>query len=136
MAFTEIKTEEELNKIVAAHVAKAVAAESAKFKDYDELKKQVTDLTADKATLSGKVADFERADLQRKVAAECGLPAGLSVRLTGKDEKELKADAEKLSALLQEQATPKDPAPLKSTEASAGSGADDAYSKLLKSLNL
>ena len=112
---------------------------NAELKDRDkqlgELKTQLDESVKGKADydktiaeLTGKVTTYELSSLKARIAHETGIPYELAGRLTGNDEKSLRADAESLSKLI-----PTKPAapPLKSTEPA---GKDDPYKSLLSSL--
>ena len=77
--------------------------------DIAALKNQVTTLTTERDTLQGKVKGFETDALKRKIAQEKGIPMDMASRLTGDDEKALKADADNMAAMLR---AFKGPAPL------------------------
>ena len=79
----------------------------------DKISKEKADFEKQVAELTGKVGGYEKAALKSKIAHETGLPYELANRLTGDDEKALRADAESLAALVKK-STPT--APLKSTE--------------------
>lgn len=97
--FEAIATQEQFD----ARVAPLLQAERDKYADYadlqsqaglvDGLKKQVTDLTAQVSALQSEA-------LQRRIAHEEGLPYELAGRLTGKDEKEMRADAQALAKFI------------------------------------
>lgn len=98
--FAPITSQDELNRIVSARVAR----ERAKFADYDEVKaaaaKAEADLEALKATNEAKIAELEAAKaeseaqaLKLSVAADKGVPAKL---LSGSSKEELEAAAEAL----------------------------------------
>ena len=116
-------------------------AKNAEVKDRDkqlgELKTQLDEATKGKADydktiaeLTGKVGTYELASLKARIAHEVGLPYDLANRLTGEDEKALRADAESLAKLIPSK--PSAP-PLRSTEP-AGDGKDAAYKSLLNGL--
>lgn len=65
----------------------------------DREKEKITALTNENETLKEKIAEYEKVNLdtlKAKVATDLKLPPNLASRLQGKDEKELKADAEAL----------------------------------------
>mgnify|MGYP001221489699 CR=1 FL=1 len=123
--FLEITTQEELDRIIQDRLArqeetlrkKYEEEFSSKYSDYDDLKKQsaksselqeeLNKLTeANKAYedqvsgLNQKVTSYETEKLKAEIALKQGLPFELSSRLVGGDEKEIRQDAERLSALL------------------------------------
>lgn len=77
--------------------------------DIAALKNQVETLTTERDTLQGKVKGFETDAMKRKIAQEKGIPMDMASRLTGDDEKTLKADADNMAAMLR---AFKGPAPL------------------------
>ena len=116
-------------------------SKNAELKDRDkqlgELKTQLDVATNGKseydkqiAELTSKVATYETASLKTRIAHEMGLPYDLANRLTGEDEKALRADAESLAKLIPNKPAPP---PLKNTEPS-GDGKDAAYKSLLNGL--
>jgi hypothetical protein len=81
-------TQADVDRIVQERVAR----EKAKYADYDEIK-------AENEQLKAKIAENEAANLdtlKQKVATDLKLPPGMAGRLQGTNEKELRADGEKL----------------------------------------
>ena len=137
--FTAITTQEELDAIVKARLAR----EKEKYADYDQLKTRVSDLEKENgvlksaaeasknsaadydkqiADLKKQVASYETASLRTRIALQNGLPIDLADRLQGNDEESLKADAERLASFVKP-AEPK--APPKSNEPNVGSENDE-----------
>lgn len=107
MEFEPITTQEQLDSLLAA--------ERNKFKDYvspEELASQLAEKDGTIADLTAKNKAFEMSALKAKIARENGLRPELAERLTGDDEKALKADAKALAALV----APPEPSPLKGNE--------------------
>lgn len=150
--FKTIETQEELDNIIKDRLARntrTVTDEvTKKFGGYispDEfgsktadLTKQIDELNAkaaekDKsiADLTAKNAAYEINSVKTRIAAELGIPVSLAGRLSGKDEKEIRADAESLAKFI----VPKSPAPMANTEGNAGKTKDAAYKNLLNGLN-
>ena len=77
--------------------------------DIAGLKNQVSTLTTERGALQDKVTGFETDALKRKIAHEKGTPLDMASRLTGEDEKALRADAEAMAGMLK---AFKGPAPL------------------------
>lgn len=143
------KTQEELDQIIEARLARQKETIEAKFADYDELKAQVAKLEADntafqatieesksweqeKADYEKQISDYKTAQLKQSIALKAGLPLDLADRLTGDDEESLKADAERFSGFIK----PKTPTPpLKNVEPDLGDGKDGAYKSLIQNLN-
>ncbi len=149
--FTPITTQEEFDRAITDRIKRERETLSKKYADYDELKernttyeKQLGELKTsleestkktseyDKtvAELTGKISTYELASLKARVAHEMGIPYELAGRLTGDDEKSLRADAESLSKLV---SVGKPTPPLKSTEPPVD-GKDAAYKQLLNGL--
>ena len=96
MEFTPINTEEEFN-----------AAVKAKYGDVEDLQGKITThegtiAARDKtiAELQGKVKGYETTSLKQKIAKEKGIPLDMASRLSGDDEKALRADADTMAANL------------------------------------
>lgn len=93
-------------------------------KDKANFEKQVGELTE-------KVGGFEKSSMKTRIAHEMGLPYELANRLSGDDEKAIRADAESLSGIVKKQTpTP----PLKSTETKPADNKDAAFKSLLTNL--
>ena len=136
--FTSITTQEELDAIVKARLAR----EKEKYADYDQLKTRVSDLEKENgvlksaaeasknsaadydkqiADLKKQVASYETASLRTRIALQNGLPYDLADRLVGDNEEALKADAERLAGFMK----PVEPAaPPKSNEPNVGNAND------------
>lgn len=143
------KTQEELDQIIEARLARQKETIEAKFADYNELKAQIAKLEADntafkatieesksweqeKAGYEKQISDYKTAQLKQSIALKAGLPLDLADRLTGDDEESLKADAERFSGFIK----PKTPTPpLKNVEPDLGDGKDGAYKTLIQNLN-
>lgn len=137
--FTAITTQEELDTIVKARLAR----EKEKYADYDQLKTRVSDLEKENGALKSaaeasktsaadydkqitnlkkQVAGYETANLRTRIALQNGLPYDLADRLVGDDEEAIKADAERLAGFLK----PAEPAaPTKSNEPNVGNSNDE-----------
>lgn len=149
--FTPITTQEEFDRAITDRIKRERETLSKKYADYDELKSKAADYEKQLgelktsleestkkssehektvADLTGKISSYELASLKTRIAHELGIPYELSGRLTGNDEKELRADAESLSKLV---SAGKPTPPLKSTEPPVD-GKDAAYKELLSGL--
>jgi hypothetical protein len=80
-------------KEAEAAAARIKAQEDAEMSEMDKLKRQVTEYEA-------KIAQADRQNLQRKIAAEVGLPDVLALRIQGDDEEAMMEDAKALAATL------------------------------------
>lgn len=65
-----------------------------------DLERNLTEVTARAETAEGRATELEAENLRYRIALEKGLPADLIDRLKGDSEDELKADADKLLALV------------------------------------
>ncbi len=137
--FTAITTQEELDTIVKARLAR----EKEKYADYDQLKTRVSDLEKENgalksaaeasktsaadydkqiANLKKQIAGYETASLRTRIALQNGLPIDLADRLVGDNEEAIKADAERLAGFIK----PTEPAaPPKSNEPTLSTDEDD-----------
>lgn len=77
--------------------------------DVKGLQNQVSTLTTERDALQGKVKGYETDALKRQIAQEKGIPMDMASRLSGDDEKALRADADAMAGLLKSY---KGPAPL------------------------
>ena len=92
--FEPVTTQEQLDKIVNAKLEENTNAVTKQFADMAEKVKGYETTIAD-LTAKGKAA--EQSLFRVRAAQEYGLPAELSDRLSGEDEKSIRADAEKMS---------------------------------------
>ena len=151
--FTVIETQEQLDRIIGERIRRAEEKAAEKYSDYAELKtknndyaNQISQLTeqiakqtetinghdAIVADLKAKVHQYETASVKTKVALELGLPYQMASRLTGEDEKEIRADAEAMAKLIGSQ---KPVAPLGSGEpVNSGDPSKAAWNSLVSSL--
>ncbi|MBR7179456.1 MAG: DUF4355 domain-containing protein [Oscillospiraceae bacterium] len=96
MEFTPINTQEEFDSRVKEL-----------YGDVNDLQGRITTLTGERdahadtiAQLQTKVKGYEMTALKAKIAKEKGIPAEMADRLTGEDEKGLRADADTMAANL------------------------------------
>ncbi len=146
--FTPITTQEEFDKAIGARLGEEREKIAKKYADYDQIKKEKAELekqlaelnkslekTSEKdktiAELTEKITSYELTSLKTRIAYEVGIPYELANRLSGNDEKSIRADAESLAKLVQnKQQLP----PLKSTEPAAGDSGKQALKSLLTDL--
>lgn len=83
--FTPIETQEDFETAVQSRIDEAVS----QYKDWSSPEQT--------AALQSQIDGLKTANLRMKIAQETGLPSELAERLTGSTEKEIRADAEKLS---------------------------------------
>lgn len=133
--FKKIETQEELDALIGDRIARAeksareqaIKETSAKYADYDEIKKQNTQFTEtiaklnedakssaakadeDKKTiddLNSKIKGYETDSVKTRITLELGLPYGLASRLSGTTEDEIRKDAESLIKMFGKKAAP------------------------------
>ncbi|WP_461223828.1 capsid assembly scaffolding protein Gp46 family protein [Lacticaseibacillus suihuaensis] len=152
--FTPITTQEDLNKVIEARLARQKETIEAKYADYDKIKTRATELESENgalkttvaesqksaaeqekslAELNTKISGYERSSLRTKIALKNGLPYDLADRLVGDDEAGIQADAERLASYIgNNNQTP----PLKNVEQGSNVEGAGAYQSLLSGLNL
>lgn len=149
--FKTIETQDELDRIIGARLAKQKESFEKQLADYDQLKTAKADLESQVGTLqstieqskaaqedytkqisdlTSKVAGYETANLRTRIALQNGLPYDLADRLVGEDEESIKADAERLSSFVTKQHS----APLKDVEPNIQKDENSAYRKLVEGL--
>lgn len=125
MSFEVIETQEQLDKVIGARIAKAKEAAKAEFQSkldeldtlttkLEEKESKITSLTdeletakaaktaneAKIADLTAKVQKYEADSVKTRIAQEFGLDAGLANRLTGETEEDIRKDAEALKGIV------------------------------------
>ncbi|WP_338214748.1 capsid assembly scaffolding protein Gp46 family protein [Lacticaseibacillus salsurivasis] len=151
--FTPIESQEELDKILGARLARQKETLEAKFVDYDELKSKAATLETENSTLkeaaekakaasdtteatiaglNKQVAGLQTASMRTKIALKNGLPYDLADRLVGDDEKSIQADAERLSEFVGK----KPSTPLKDPDMGTKTGGNTAYQSLIEGLKI
>lgn len=153
--FQIIETQEQLDKVIGERIRRAEQKAAEKYADYEDLKTQnagyvtqiaqlqsqlqaqtdkITGFEADVADLTGKVHAYETASVKTKVALELGLPYQMANRLTGDDEKAIRADAEAMKQLIGAQVPP---APIGSPEPNTkgGSGTGNLWAAVASQMN-
>lgn len=151
--FQIIETQEQLDKVIGERIRRAEQKAAEKYADYEDLKTQnagyvaqiaqlqsqlqaqtdkITGFEADVADLTGKVHAYETASVKTKVALELGLPYQMASRLTGDDEKAIRADAEAMKQLIGAQVPP---APIGNPEPSLGSGTGSLWAAVASQMN-
>ena len=144
--FTPIETQEQLDKVIGERVRRAERQAAEKYADYDDLKKENAKLTAQiqqqaeaiskhdatVADLNAKIHGYETDSVKTRVALEIGLPYQMASRLTGDDEKAIRADAESMVKLI---GNTKPVAPLGSSEPNVKNSEASAWTSLSAALN-
>ena len=146
--FTPINTQEELDKVLASRLQRERETVGKQYQaQIDErdqkitgFETQITDLSQQIETLKGqsaeleelrsKVRGYEASSVKMRIAREVGLPMELADRLSGEDEKAIRADAEALEKVFKAQ---RGAAPLYQPGGEGGGdGKDAALKNLLK----
>lgn len=151
--FKEIKTQEELNAIIADRLKRQKETIESKYTDYDEiieenkkLKQQLSDtnsvLEKNKVNseqfnnqieeLKGEISSYKLKNLKTDIALKHGIPYELASRLIGNTEEEITHDAKNLSGML---STSESVTPLKSIEDNLDNK-DSGYMNLIENLGL
>lgn len=98
--FEPVMTQEQLDKIVNAKLEENTNAVTKQFEGYvspADMAEKVKGYETTIADLTAKGKAAEQSLFRVRAAQEYGLPAELSDRLSGEDEKSIRADAEKMS---------------------------------------
>ena len=145
--FTPINTQEELDKVIASRLQRERDTVSKQFQAQlterdqkitgyeDQVKELNTKLEgfarqAQKITeMEAKIKGYETNSVKMRIAREVGLPYELAERLSGEDEKAIKADAELLKKLVGTKT-----APLKSTEPGGTNVTAAAWNQMLQQM--
>ncbi len=136
--FKPIETQEEFEKAVEERLQSA----QKQFEGYispDDfasktaaLNEEISALKASNSELSGKIKACEISSAKIRIANESGIPFELAEMLSGESEKEIRAEAEKLSKYIARSAQPlpkfSGEKPIKSTQ-------EAAYLSMLESIN-
>jgi len=144
--FTPIETQEQLDKVIGERVRRAERQAAEKYADYDDIKKENAKLTAQiqqqaeaiskhnatVADLNAKIHGYETDSVKTRVALEMGLPYQMASRLTGDDEKSIRADAESMVKLIGKTGPV---APLGSSEPNVKNNEASAWTSLSAALN-
>ena len=150
--FTAITTQEELDSIIKDRLKRDREAQAKKYegwispedhkKEVDEANKALDDYMAAHAGYEQTIADlkaknqeYETASLKSRIAHEVGLSYEWIGRISGTDEKSIRADAETLKNLVGSQQTPA-PLPPRSTEQTPADAKAAALKGVLSGLKL
>ena len=96
MDFTAISTQEEFD----ARVREVYGDVSGLQGQIDTLTNERDTHAATIAQLQGQIKGYENDALKRRIAAEKGIPLEFASRLTGENESDIKADADKMTGML------------------------------------
>ena len=150
--FQAITTQEELDSIIKDRLKRDREAQTKKYEGWispEDHQRAITEANrafddykaahaGDEQTiadLKAKNQEYETAALKSRIAREVGLSYEWIGRITGTDEKSIRADAESLKELVGSQTTPA-PLPPKSTETPPADSKMAAYKSMLSDLNL
>lgn len=153
--FKPITTQEEFDEAIKARLDRQEKTIAARYSDYEKLKEAVAKqddeamrwkkqaqedadkikkLTADLETAKASIKEHETRALKNSIAAEIGLPAGLTDRLTGNTPEEIRKDAEALKAVFDTEN--RRDLPGFKHETTPGDATAAAYRQVLSGLNL
>ena len=125
--FKAIETQEQLDAIIGERIRRAESKAAEKYADYDSVKKQNDELTAQIAdltkqikakdeaisgnkeivdNLNAKIKDYETRSVKTRIAHEVGLPYQLADKLSGEDEDAIREDAKKMASFIKTPAAP------------------------------
>lgn len=121
--FTPIETQEAFDAAVQSRIDDAVS----QYKDWISPEKATEQTQA----LQSQIDGLKTANLRMKIAQETGLPSELADRLTGANEKEIRADAEKLAKF----AAPRTVPAFNPEKPPSSDPKTAAFREMLKSLN-
>ena len=145
--FEPITSQEQLNRVIGARIRKAKESAEEKYSDYGTLKekaekydkdigdlrKTISTLKDEKSGLEDRINAYETASIKARIAREEGLPYELADRITGKDEEEMRADAQNLRKYMTPAA--RTAPPLRSTETENINPENREMKEFLKDLN-
>lgn len=127
MEFEPINTEEEFH-----------AAVKKKYGDVEDLQGRLNTVTGERDTHATTIANLQKeingyktAELKQRIAKEKGIPADMASRLSGEDEKALRADADIMAGMLKAY---KGPAPLASHQQPTEEGNRAGLRSLLRKM--
>ena len=125
--FKAIETQEQLDAIIGERIRRAESKAAEKYADYDSVKHQNDELTAQIAdltkqikakdeaisgnkeivdNLNAKIKDYETRSVKTRIAHEVGLPYQLADKLSGEDEDAIREDAKKMASFIKTPAAP------------------------------
>lgn len=130
--FKTIETQEQFDEAIKDRLSRERETIEKKYADYESLKEQVSKFEKAQAEhdtlvsgLNEKIKKLETNSLKAKIASEMGIPHMLAGRLSGEDEKSIRADAATMAPFLKG----KHVAPLRNEDSKTGE--EDPYKKML-----
>ena len=153
--FKPITTQEEFDEAIKARLDRQEKTIAARYSDYEKLKEaaekqdeeqrrlrtqaqedaeKIKKLTAELETAKASIKEHETRALKNSIAAEIGLPAGLTDRLTGNTAEEIRKDAEALKAVFDKENRKDLPGFTKET--APGDATAAAYRQVLSGLHI
>lgn len=150
--FKVIETQEQLNEVIKERLARERESVKKdyeeKYKDYDDLKNQVTSFNDEKEDFEKQIKDLqekatsydglvaknkqlETDSLKVKIAYQNGIPYEMASRLSGEDEESLTKDAKNIAKFMQ---TKK--ALMRNPESKTSEAGEEAYKNLVKGLKI
>ena len=150
--FTPITTQEQLDQVIKDRITRERETVEKRYEGYvsradfdkaladtrKQLEEAATQHAGDTKTieeLTGKVRTYETDSVKTRIAHEMGLPYGMASRLTGEDEKSIRADAEVLKSMIGKTAPEAPPAVTEPSTATGAARKKAAYKALLNSIN-
>lgn len=154
--FKAITTQEEFDEAIKARLERQEKTIAARYSDYDALKlaaakhdeerrswhsqaqetaDKIKTLTADLEAAKKTIKEHETRALKISIAAEVGLPAGLTDRLAGNTAEEIRKDAESLKAVFDKE-NRKDLPGFNGDSSNKGDPKTAAFKTVLSGLNL
>lgn len=135
-AFEPITSQEQLDSLLSARLARQAASIRKEYGDVDELREAAEKWKAeqeakkselDKATeranaLEAELKQTRLEAMRAKIAADAKLPPALAARLAGETEADMKADAEALAELLKPASSAPEPTGIQSSSSPAQAG--------------
>ena len=125
--FKAIETQEQLDAIIGERIRRAESKAAEKYADYDSVKHQNDELTAQIAdltkqikakdeaisgnkeivdNLNAKIKDYETRSVKTRIAHEVGLPYQFEDKLSREDEDAIREDAKKMASFIKTPAAP------------------------------
>lgn len=108
----------------AARALEKIRKSNAEARQLRERAKAAEQKATEAGELAARVPELEQRALRAELAVDLGIPLDLAARIQGTTLDEMRADAEKLLALVAPKAAPKQSRPVESLQPGSGRGAD------------